>query len=227
MADEPDLDERPGGRRHAEEAAADLDRLDHSAARRAGGDRHRRPASAQRGPDDHHRVQGGRGHRSRQDVHPLQGRADRTRHGGGALRGLQQGARQGEDREARGGPHGRRRQVLGRRAPDLALRRVGIEHAPLRQLHRLPGGQVERQPDALLRARRTADHHRPAGPAVRAEDARRSGSLGVGTPIYYRRLRSARSRATRSPPTGSRSKSRSSSMRPTTSTSRPRRASGT
>ena len=49
-------------------------------------------------------------------------------------------------------------------------------------------GKSSEQPDAVLRARRAADHHGRAGPAVRAEDARRWGSLGVGTPIYYRRL---------------------------------------
>ena len=43
-----------------------------------------------------------RGHRGRQDVHPLQGRADRRRDGGRALRGLRQGAGQGQDRQARG-----------------------------------------------------------------------------------------------------------------------------
>jgi paraquat-inducible protein B len=44
------------------------------------------------------------------------------------------------------------------------------------------------------------------------------GSLGIGTPIYYRRLSVGQVAATRSRPTGARSRSRSSSTRPTTST---------
>ena len=53
------------------------------------------------------------------------------------------------------------------------------------------------------------------------------GSLGVGTPVYYRRLNVGQVTGSGLRPAASRSTSRSSSMRRTTSTSRRRRASGT
>ena len=53
------------------------------------------------------------------------------------------------------------------------------------------------------------------------------GSLGVGSPIYYRRLLASKSSPMASQPTARKSRSRFSSTRPTTNTSIPAHASGT
>jgi paraquat-inducible protein B len=116
--------------------------------------------------------------------------------------------------------------VLGRRAAHLLERRVRAQHAPLGQLHRLSGGQVG-ESQSLFFALDEA-------PVITDEPGRQFvlktptlGSLGVGTPIYYRRLNVGQVTGYTLAPTASRSTSRSSSTRLTTSTSPPTPRSGT
>ena len=95
---------------------------------------------------------------------------------------------QGEDRQARRRSDGRGREVLGRRATHLALRRIGAQHAAFGQLHRIPGRHSRPSTSA-------PSSGSTSRPSITDQPGRRFvlkantlGSLGVGTPVYYRRL---------------------------------------
>ena len=227
MADEPDSTTLPQAAVVRAEAHADLDRLDHPDARRAGGHRDRRPARLSEGPTITIVFKAAEG---------IEAGKTFIRYKDVSI-GLVTAVQLSEDytkvlvkakiAKQRGGAHGRGREVLGRRAAHHAERRVGTQHAALGQLHRLPGRQVDRGAALFFGLDEPPIITDQPGRQFVLKAAR-LGSLGVGTPIYYRRLQvGAGRRATSSHPTASRSRSRSSSMRPTTSTSPRGRASGT
>ena len=92
-----------------------------------------------------------------------------------------------QSRRTRRRPDGRGCQVRGRRAAYSAVRRVGAQHTVVGQGHRVPGRQIDRAQSIF------AGTDTP--PSITDEPGRRFelkaftlGSLGVGTPVYYRRI---------------------------------------
>ena len=138
-------------------------------------------------------------------------------------RRLRQGRGDREDRQERGGPDGRGREVLGRRAAHQPERGLRTRHAALRQLHRLRGRASRPRssaPSPALEVPPIITGGKPGRQfvAARPPTSARSASARRSTTAA---CRPARSSPTTWHPTARRSTSRSSSTRPTTSTSTP------